>query len=188
MFKLSKTHSSILDLGLGLAIAASSGCGGSSPTYTVANHALKVADSGYVTTDQYYCSAAAPGQLKLTIVDYNPICGAAVPATSDGGARNPQLEHNELELLFVTSAHDDPKVPYEVSPPDCTIGPAGPGIATFKHYASNAKTPEITMAQSGNLFLTYRDPTDKKPATGSFDLDFGAGGKISGTFETFTCN
>lgn len=168
--------------------AVTGGCGGDNPTYLVAGHSLTVADSGYVTTSGYYCSGAAAGQLKVSIVDYQPICGAKIPATADGGARNPQLEHNELELIFVTSAQDDPKMPFQVSAPNCTLGPAGPGIATFKHYASNSQTSDDSVAQSGQMFLTFRDPTDKKPATGTFSLDFGPGGKLAGSFETFTCN
>jgi len=163
------------------------GCGSKNPTYTVASHALTEDDSGYVTGD-YYCAAAAKGQLKLNIVDYKPICGGMISPTAPGGARDPQLEHNELEFVFVISSHDDPKLPYDVSPPDCTNGPAGPGIAYFKHYASNSDTPDVTVAQSGSLFLTQYDPTDMLPAKGSFDLDFGAGGKTKGDFTTYTCN
>ncbi len=157
--------------------------------YSVGGHSLTVRDSGYVTAD-YFCAGAAQGQLRLNIVDYDPICGGMVPASADGGARDARLEHNELELIFVISAHDNPKLPYEVSPPDCILGPAGPGIGYFKHYASGNETPEVTVAQSGNLFLTTYDPTDAKPAVGSFDLDFGLGaaGHVAGSFETFTCN
>ncbi len=163
------------------------GCGNKNPTYEVGGHKLAVKDSGYVTAD-YYCAAAAKGQLKLNIVDYNPICGGMVPANADGGARDPQLEHNELELVYVISSHDNTKLPYEVSPPDCTNGPAGPGIAYFKHYPSGSDTPDVTVAQSGEIYLTSYDPTDMQPAVGRFDLDFGAAGKIAGDFVTYTCN
>ncbi len=179
----------IRSLGLAVLVATlSAGACSKETSYTVASHKLVVKDSGYVTTTDRYCSAAAPGQLLLTIVDYDPICGAMIPATADGGARDPQLEHNELELLFVTSAQTDPKLPYEVNVPDCTLGPAGPGAATFRHYPSGSTTPQVTQATSGEIYLTSYDPGDLKPAVGSFKLDFGIAGKIEGEFETYTCN
>jgi hypothetical protein len=163
-------------------------CGDKSPTYEVGGHKLTVKDSGYTTAD-YYCAAAAKGQLKLNIVDYDPICGGMIPANADGGARDPQMEHNELELVYIISSHDNTKLPYEVDGnPDCTVGPAGPGIAYFKHYPSGSTTPDITVAQGGSMFLTTYDPTDMQPAVGSFDLDFGAAGKVAGDFTTYTCN
>ena len=157
------------------------------PTYSVGGHTLTVKDSGYITGD-YFCQAAARGQLKLNLVDYDPICGGTVGPNDPGGARDPQLEHNELELVFVTSAHMDPKLPYEVSVPDCMAGPAGPGIAYFKHYPTGSTMPDVATAQNGSLFLTFLDPNDAKPAEGSFDLDFGAAGKVKGDFTTYTCN
>jgi len=176
---------------LAFLLAFSVACGGGNgilgQTFTVAGHSLTVKDSGYVTAD-YFCAGAAQGQMRINIVDYVPICGGAVPAGADGGSRDPALEHNELELILVLSANDNPKVAFDVSPPDCVNGPAGPGIANFKHYPSGSTTPDITIAQSGQIFLTTYDKTDVKPATGHFDLDFGGAQHVVGKFETYTCN
>jgi hypothetical protein len=165
-------------------------CGDGAATYSVAGHTLKVRDSGYVTAD-YFCPGAAQGQLRLNIVDYDPICGGPIAPTAPGGARDPQMEHNELELVFVLSSKssvEDPKTPYEVSPPDCDVGPAGPGIAYFKHYPSGSETPQVKVAQSGEIFLLSYDPSHQKPATGKFNLNFGGADQIEGEFETYTCN
>jgi hypothetical protein len=170
------------------AAALLAACGGKEPTYAVAGHTLTVRDSGYVTTTERYCLGAAVGQMKIQLVDYFPICGGPIAPGAPGGSRDPQLEHNELELILVTSVNDNPKVPFEVSPPNCDIGPAGPGIAYFKHYRSGSDVPETEVAQSGEIFLTSSDPAHLEPAKGSFKLDFGGASKIEGTFETFTCN
>ena len=176
-----------LALLLTLAVGCKSGDGFLGQEFKVGGHSLTVKDSGYVTAD-YFCAGAAQGQMRLNIVDYQPICGGAVPASADGGSRDPTLEHNELELILVISANDNPKVAFDVSPPDCVNGPAGPGIANFMHYPSGSTTPDITIAQGGQIFLTSYDKTDAKPATGNFDLDFGGAQHVVGKFETYTCN
>jgi len=171
------------------AFALLAACGDGGTSVSVGGHTLRVKDSGYVNAD-YFCAGAAAGQLKLNIVDYEPICGGMIPATAPGGARDPQMEHNELELIFVLSsktAAEDPKTPYEVNPPNCDVGPAGPGIAYFKHYPSGSEVADVKVAQSGQIFLLSYDATHMKPATGKYNLDFGSD-KIEGEFETYTCN
>lgn len=171
-------------LALMIACASFAACGGSDPTYKVGGQVLTVKDSGYVTGD-YFCEAAAMGQLRVVFVDYFPICAPNDPIDSQ---RDITTEHNELELIYVTAQVKDAKTPVPVAVGDCTNGPAGPGIATFRHFAANSTTPVETQAVGGQLFLTQLDPTGDKPAKGSFDLDFGQQGAISGSFSSYTCN
>ncbi len=173
-----------------LLIAAASMLGACSggKSYKVAGYTLSVADTGYVSTDGHgYCQAAAAGQLKVVLVDYHPICGPSVGIDADGGARDSQLEHNELSLVFVNGVQTNPAMKFAVTAPNCEVGPAGPGIASFEHFASHNDVPQRTYATGGSMMLTYVDPTGVKPAKGSFDLEFPTG-KVAGDFETYTCN
>ena len=170
-----------------LAAALLSACS-SNTTYKVAGFSLSVADTGYVSTDGHgFCPAAAAGQLKVVLVDYHPICGPSVGIDADGGARDNQLEHNELTLLFINGVQTDPAMKFAVSVPNCDIGPAGPAIAYFDHFASHNAVPQRTFATGGSMMLTYVDPAGAKPAKGSFDLVFPTG-KVAGDFNTYTCN
>jgi hypothetical protein len=178
-------ESSMKRILFGTALFAS-GCS-SEPSYTVGGQTLTVKDSGYMTAN-FFCQAGTPGQLELVLVDYAPICGPDDPIDSDLGARNGQLEHDELELLFMTGDHTDPTQPYAVGVSDCTLGPVSDGTATFRHYAANSATPVTTQAVGGAMFLTYVDPTGAKPAEGNFTLDFGAQGSIVGKLKSYTCN
>lgn len=78
-------------------------------------------------------------------------------------------------------------MPYTVSAPNCTLGPAGPGIAYFNHYADGSSAPMQTVAQSGSIFITSYDSTGKNPIEGSFELDFGDGGMVKDNFTVYTC-
>jgi hypothetical protein len=153
------------------------------PTYTVAGNPLTVHDSGYYTAP-YFCEGAGQGQIRIDLVDYKPICGLG--ASSDGFS-DPQDEHNDLELIVVYDITKKPTDPYMVSAPNCTLGPAGPGIGYFNHYPSGSNAATQSVAQSGNIFVTSYDASGKKPITGSFTLDFGSDGTINGDFSSYTC-
>jgi hypothetical protein len=158
-------------------VVFASGCA-KSKSYTVGSNELVVHDSGYYTAP-FFCEGAGMGQIQISFVDYKPICGQ--------GFMDPQTEHNELQLFIVYDASQKYNVPYTVSPPNCMLGPAGPGWAYFNHYADGSSAAQQTVAQSGNIFITSYDSTGKNPIEGSFELDFGDGGMVKDNFSVFTC-
>jgi hypothetical protein len=165
------------------------GCGsGSSQDFTVNNLVLHVSDQLYVSRPNgYFCNAIAPGQIKLSFLDYSPACtldqkaGAANP-------RDPGIEHVQLDIILGTGAHPNNMNPYSLSKVDCDIGPGDNGTATFYHFPANGMTPDATISvDSGTLQINQYDTGDVQPLKGTFDLTFGAS-KVAGTFDALACN
>jgi hypothetical protein len=167
-------------------LLSAAGCGGGQ-VIEVGGQKMTIRDGSYISRPDpglRFCSAQAPGQIKMTLVDFKPACKLDVPA-GDPDPRKGEEEHGELEIILAVGSHLNLMVPFMAGESNCSVGPASEAIAYFKYFPPGADPmqPQSTVtATGGTVKVDAYDKTNQQPARGRFDLVFG-GQTVSGTFE-----
>jgi hypothetical protein len=167
-------------------LLSAAGCGGGQ-VIEVSGQKMTIRDGSYITRPDpglRFCSAQAPGQIKMTLVDFKPACKLDLPM-GDPNPRKAEEEHGELEFILAVGSHPNLMIPFEVGEANCSVGPASEAIVYFKYYppGANPEQPQsMATATGGTVKVDAYDKTNQAPTRGRFDVVFG-GQTVSGTFE-----